>query len=203
MSQTLTQANYDAAATLLGCDVRAIRAVAKVESGGRGGFLPDGRVLVRLENHKLWQYWGKVNPALFRKHFGFDPQVTYKLHKFSSDGVTWKMQHVDDPSREWQAFDLALSLDRNAALLSSSFGMFQPMGFNHGVCGWADVESFFADLQESEAYHLKAFVNFCLAKGLKGAFQKLDFNTIERVYNGGGQGGKYAAMMRAEFQRMK
>ena len=59
---TISEGDYQAAAQSLGCEVAAIKAVASVESRGRG-FLPSGRPKILFESHVF---------SKFTKHI-YDP----------------------------------------------------------------------------------------------------------------------------------
>ena len=164
--KTLSEADYVAAAALLKCDVPAIKAVAEVESRG-AGFLPDGRPKILFERHKF--------------------------HKFTGGKYDHSHPGISNPSQggygqggapQWKRFDEAAALDRNAALKSCSWGKFQVMGFNFEVCGFANVEDFYAAMQKSEGEHLKAFCNFIAGNNLGGALRKHQWAQLAAGYNG-------------------
>lgn len=56
----------------------------------------------------------------------------------------------------------AQSLDRDAALMSASWGKFQIMGFNFHACGFSSVEEMVEAMGVSEGRQLDAFVNLIL-----------------------------------------
>src|SRR5687767_11668525 len=121
----LTDDDYKKAAEELNCEVAAIRAVASVEAAG-DGFLPDGRVKLLFEAHIFGRYtkgkFDKGHPELS------SPKWNRKLYKGGAG--------------EWERLQDAIELDRKAALMSASYGAFQVMGFNFGVCGFTSVEDF-------------------------------------------------------------
>src|SRR4051794_32742546 len=47
----LTPADFEAAATALGCRAAVIRGITVVESGGRGGYGPTGKPVILYEPH--------------------------------------------------------------------------------------------------------------------------------------------------------
>lgn len=51
----ITETAFDRAAMLLDCEAAALKAVQKVETGGKGGFLPSGRPTILFEGHIFWQ----------------------------------------------------------------------------------------------------------------------------------------------------
>jgi hypothetical protein len=165
-SKTLNEADYEQAAALLQCDVPAIKAVAEVESRG-AGFLSDGRPKILFERHK------------FRSATGgkFD-----KTHPDISNRKPGGYGAAGD--HQWQRFNEAAALDRDAAISSCSWGKFQVMGFNFQVCGFASHEDFHAAMFKSEGEHLKAFCNFIAGNNLGGALRNHKWATLAQGYNG-------------------
>lgn len=62
----ITESDYKRVAALLEVETAVVKAVAEVESGGRGGFLSDGRPVILFEGHIFWQQL---------KHRNMDPQI--------------------------------------------------------------------------------------------------------------------------------
>lgn len=172
----LNEDDFKAAAALLRCDVPAIKAVAEVESAG-GGFLSDGRVKILFEGHKFYKYtkgaYAQTNPT-----------ICYKVwtKAFYAKGKTADIRGAGELAR----LNEAMALDRTAALKSASYGKFQIMGFNFGICGFENVEDFFAAMQVSEGEHLKAFCNFITSNSLDGALRNHQWAKLAQGYNGDG-----------------
>lgn len=160
----LTSADFARAAAALGCVPAAVRAVVEVES--KGGFLPDGRVRLLFERHKFSAFTGHAYDA---DH----PAVSAR----QPGGYLGN-------AREYDRLDEALSLDRQAALKSASWGAFQIMGFNHAAAGFADVETFVAAMVSGHAAQLDAFVAFVHTAGVATALAAQDWPAFARGYNG-------------------
>ncbi|MDE5638372.1 MAG: N-acetylmuramidase family protein, partial [Odoribacter sp.] len=45
----ITESDYRRVASLLGVETAVVKAIAEVESGGKGGFLSDGRPVILFE----------------------------------------------------------------------------------------------------------------------------------------------------------
>lgn len=165
-SRTLNENDYKEAATLLNCDVAAIKAVAEVESRG-AGFLPDGRPKILFERHKFRKF---TNGKYDATHPGISQR---KAGGYGAGG-----------KHQWDRFNEAAALDRNAAIQACSWGKFQVMGFNFEVCGFANLADFYAAMQKSEGEHLKAFCNFIAANNLAGALRNHKWATLAAGYNG-------------------
>lgn len=161
----LTDADFERAATTLGCSVAAVRAVAQVESLG-GGYLPDARPKILFERHwfhKLTQgKWSSAN-----SHISWPKAGGYK-----------------GGAAEYGRLEEAIKLDRTAALKSASWGAFQVMGFNHKLVGYDDVESFVKAMVAGSGKQLDAFVAFIRSNKLDDELKRLDWAGFARGYNG-------------------
>jgi hypothetical protein len=161
----LAQADFVAAAASLGCDVHAIRAVAKVESS-RAAFDDRGRPTILYERH------------LFRRFTGgqFDAQPDLSNRESGGYGKF---------SAQYGKLQRAYDLDREAALKACAWGMFQILGSNHKAAGFTRVVGFVKAMCNAEADHLQAFVKFVKANnGMKTALRKHDWPAFARLYNG-------------------
>src|SRR5690606_31070018 len=70
-------------------------AVLVAESSGEP-FAPDGRLVIRFENHVFYQRWGQANEARFHQHFRFDAQTPWQHHQWRPDAQgAWQACHVD------------------------------------------------------------------------------------------------------------
>ena len=174
MPDKLNENDFQEAATLLKCDVPAIKAVAEVESSG-AGFLSDGRVKILFEGHKFFKY---TKGAYAKSH----PTICYAkwTKAFYAKGPNADVRGAGELAR----LDEALALDRTAALMSASYGKFQVMGFNFQTCGFANVDDFYAAMQVSEGEHLKAFCHFISGNSLDGALRNHLWAKLAAGYNG-------------------
>ncbi len=165
-SKTLTEADYQAAAKLLNCEVAAIKAVAEVESRG-AGFQPDGRPKILFERHKFHKFTGGKFDATH-------PDISNK----SAGGYGAAGNH------QWDRFNEAAALDAVAAVKSCSWGKFQLMGFNFEVCGFDSLDDFRAAMEKNEGEQLTAFCNFIAGNNLAGALRNRQWANLAQGYNG-------------------
>ena len=77
----------------------------------------------------------------------------------------------------------AMTIDEECALLATSWGIYQIMGFNYSVAGYRDVEDFVTAMN-SVKHQIEAFCMFIKGNGLIPVMNKLDFATFARRYNG-------------------
>jgi len=179
----LAEKDIVAAARELGVEPAVIRAVDEVESAG-AGFLPDRRPKILFERHifsrRTSHRYDATHPAISNPVAG-------------GYGAAGEAQY--DRLRQ------ALALDRRAALQSASWGRYQVMGFNAELCGWPDVERFVADMAESEAQHLRAFIGYCRACDLIRFLAVHDWRSFTRGYNGPGNVDEYAQKLAVAYRK--
>jgi len=166
---SLTREDFLTTAAAIECDPAMLKAFAVVESAG-GGFEADGKPKILFEA----QWYGTFTGGKY-----------HQSHPNISSPVWNRSLHKYGPA-EYGRLNLAISLDRVAALKSASWGMFQVMGFNHALCGFKDVESFVASMHKSEGEHLKAAIGFLKSAGLVPALRAKNFAALARGYNGAG-----------------
>ncbi|MEW6166065.1 MAG: N-acetylmuramidase family protein [Pseudomonadota bacterium] len=171
-SRLLRQADIDAAAERLGVAVAAVMAVNEVESRG-SGFLPDGRPVILFERHIMHRQLAAA---------GLD-----------ADGAAARYPNIVGVKRggymggtaEHQRLGLAITIDRDCALQSASWGQFQVMGFHWQTCGFASPSAFVEAMRESEGRQLAAFIGFIEAdQALHKALKARKWGDFARIYNG-------------------
>ena len=168
-AKRIVEKDFERVAQRLGCEVAAVKAVAQVESGGRDGFLRDGRPKILFESrwfHKL------TNGRHDAKHGDISTP-------------TWVRNYLGGAG-EFERLGKAIKLNREAALKSASWGMFQILGVNHALCGFDSVEAFVKAQVESEGRHLDAFAGFVLSRKLDDELRDRRWADFARVYNGPG-----------------
>lgn len=168
-SRALTEADYAAAAAALSplANVRLIKAVKTVESGG--AWFTD----IRADILDLDGPGGFID--------GDMPKILFEAHHFSRlTGGKYNKSHPNISSPKWnralyvggaaeyRRLHQAMQLDRDAALKSASWGLFQIMGFNHVAAGFSTVSAFVDAMKQSEGAQLMAFVNFVKSEGMVG-----------------------------------
>lgn len=169
ITTSLSPTDYEQAAALLRVPLAAIYAVAEVEASGEA-FLEDTRPKILYEAHIFSRL---TNHRYDSTH----PNIS---------SPTWNRRlYGPAGAHQYDRLYAAIALDREAALKSCSWGMFQILGLHHQLAGHADVESFVADLCTGEAAHLRAFTHFIKSNNrLRRALEALDWTTFARLYNG-------------------
>lgn len=159
--------NFDRAAQDLGVEVAVVKAVTEVESRG-SGFLPSGEPKILFERH--WMY-----KLLVKK--GITPTI--------SDVCNPKAGGYRGGAAEHQRLAKAVLIDRECALQSASWGMFQIMGFHWKTLGYRSLQEFINAQYKSEDSQLDTFVRFIKASpSILEAMQLKDWKRFARLYNG-------------------
>jgi hypothetical protein len=145
--------------------VESALAVFFVESGT--AFDPaTGLVIIRFEPH------------IFRKNTGKD--------------VPWSR---GGQKTEWQNFETAYGVNPDAAMLATSYGLPQLMGFNFWVTRFSAVRDMVLAFQDSCREQVAGFFGFVRKNGLFRPILDEDWRTFARRYNGPGNVDVYSAKL--------
>lgn len=161
----LTEQDFIDAAKLLNCEVACIKSVSEVESRG-DGFLQNGEPTILFERHIFSKRTGRKFDAQY-------PNISNK--KAGGYGKT---------SEQHGRLQQAATLDRNAALMSASWGKFQIMGFNFTYAGFNKLQDFITAMYKGEREQLMAFVNYIIATQLDDELRSKNWGEFARRYNG-------------------
>lgn len=143
-------------ANKFGIELRVLKAVLKVESAGKGFSKKTGDIKIQFE------------PYHFRKYTGIR----------IANGV-------EKQSAEYKAYFVAMMKDEESAMLSTSWGLGQVMGFNHKAAGYGTVQEMVSTFNTSEYYQLEGMLNFIKAnRKMYTALKTKDWATFARYYNG-------------------
>lgn len=181
------------AAESFGVEPCAVQVVVDVESSG-SSFLPDGRPKILFEGHMFWKELKKrgIDPAPLAAKY---PNIVYPK---------WDKSQDKGGAAEWESLNCAALLNKEAALCSASYGLFQIMGFNHRAAGFDTVQVFVDAQKESEAMQLQSFCAFMRSEGLVPFLRKLDWAGFARRYNGPGYAAnQYDVKLRRAYERCK
>ena len=169
----ISEQQFKKSAQALNVEVAAIKAVAEVESAG-DGFLPGGKPKILFEPHIFWKQLRLkgINPSMFMEE---NPDILYP---------TWKSGAYGPVSKQHDRLERAAKINREAALLSASWGRFQIMGFNWKLCGSSSLQEFINDMHENEDKHLHLFTAYIKSTYLDDELRNRDWAGFARGYNG-------------------
>lgn len=180
-------------------------ATLAVESGGQA-FGPDGKMIIRFENHVFYNQWGKNNQAKFAQHFLYNSSQPWTGHKWRpTPGEAWRPTNLAEfhgsQAREWEVFNFATTLNDAAAKMSISMGAPQIMGFNFSLIGFASVQDMFNAFVSGEREHIIGFFDFVqyVSPNAVKALQTRDFKTFATYYNGSGQAVMYGNLIKTSY----
>jgi len=165
----LSDADFVRAAAALNCEVACVRAVTVVEAG-KTGYFPSGRPKILFEAH----YFGRLTGHRFDASH---PNIS---------SPKWNRALYKGGEKEYDRLLEALALDREAALKSASWGLFQIMGDNYKASGFASVDDYVKAMYESEGRQLDAFIGFVKSseKSLAAPLREKRWADFASHYNG-------------------
>lgn len=173
--------------------VAHVKAVIDVESKGYG-FYDDGTPIILFEGHKFHKYTkGKYSYDSRYEDISY-PEWTKKYYKGTQEG-------------EYDRLQRASVLDLEAALKSTSWGMFQIMGFNYKKAGYKSVKDFVTAMGADEREQLEAFMKFIKntkrkGKSLLNHLRDNDWVNFAIGYNGKSQHlNNYSGRLKKAYER--
>ncbi len=180
---------------VLSLNPHVLRAILDIESNGHG--FQQGQMVIRFEARV---FAGYISRNIFDAHFRYDPDDVFSGWYRNTIHNEWVAYH-DNQVREWEALDIAMGIDKEKALLSTSMGSAQVMGFNHARVGFPSATKMFEALGNDEIYHIISFFNYLISdKQLSEAIQAKDWRTIATLYNGPGAVDLYAARLEKAYK---
>jgi hypothetical protein len=164
----ISEEKFIACAKRLNCEVAVVKAVAEIESSG-GGFITPTQVKLLFEPHIFWKELRKLGITPIQSDICYPIQGSKPYGKVSDQ--LGRLQR-------------AMLINKEAALKSASYGLFQIMGFNYKLCGETSVEEFYRKMNISEENHLDFFISFIESVKLDDELRLKDWRGFARQYNG-------------------
>ena len=139
-----------------------VASFVEVETGGKG-FSVDGKITIQFE------------PAWFKKQAPFAPS-----------GL-WSVNKVDVQVKEWTAFNDAFAKNPTAAMLSTSIGLGQIMGFHYKRLGYNTVGEMWDDAKKGLDRQIWQLCK-CISTDikLKSCLLAGDWDGVATLFNGAG-----------------
>ncbi len=189
----ITDKKIQEVATKLNIDPLIIKVVAEVESSG-DGFLVSKEPKILFEPHIFWKNLQKrgINPNLYTKG---NEDILYEK---------WKNKPYGKISEQHTRLTKAISINREAALESASWGKFQVLGQNWFNLGYRSIQEFINEAYRDEDAHLEMFIRFIEKNDLTRFLRKLDWSSFAKGYNGPGyKVNKYDVKMDTLYKKLK
>lgn len=164
MEKKITNQQLAAIATNNGFEFAAVKAIVMVEGSGSGFDAATEKILIQFE------------PSWYKRLDAKDG--------FSGHGV-WEENKVEKQSAEWIAFNDAFSKDSDAAMMATSWGIMQVMGFHYRDIGFNTVGEMVDFAKVSESNQVELGIRFIKKNArLNDALKKKDWSTFAYYYNG-------------------
>lgn len=168
-----------AAAKLNGIDPAGLLAVKTVETGEKSGFLDDGRPQILFEGHIFYKYYNINHPTANKSYI----QRAYPSIYYPK----WSKKFYQNGTGEHERLEIACKLDREAGLMSASWGIGQIMGFNYKSCGCDDIQEFVNMMYLNLDSQLILWCTYLKKTGLITLINNHDWGSFTKKYNGSGQ----------------
>jgi hypothetical protein len=140
-------------------DPQVLEAITRVESGG-SGFGLRNRLKIRVEAHLMLSHSYGDRDA-FQEHFRAGENYAGYIREPGAG--EWVEYHSLGQEGEWRALGVANAINPRLALLNTSMGASQVMGFNHERIGYRTVEEMWDAFQRSESNHMIGLLNYVLS----------------------------------------
>ncbi len=172
MIRTLTYDQQLSAALYLGVPLAALQAVQQVEARA-SGFLADGRPVILYERHVMYRQL---------KIHGLDAERLQQQHPSLVNRSAGGWQGA---SAEHYRLSMAKQIHVSSAIESTSWGLFQIMGFHWKELQYSSATDFECQMAENEQLQLDAFMRFIEANPkIHDAMKRQDWPEFARRYNG-------------------
>jgi hypothetical protein len=130
----------------------------------------------------------------------YDPRtglviIRFEPHIFQRQAKRDVLYGRGGQQHEWLNLARAYDLDPQAALLSTSWGLPQLMGFNWRLTPHPSVQAMVLAFQDSCEAQVAGFFEFMARNGLGGYVLNADWQGFTRRYNGPGQVAAYSARL--------
>ncbi len=172
----ITENQYQNSARIHNLEPTVIKAVAAVESGGKG-FLATGEPVILFEPHVFWR------ELIKRK---YTPSKLVQPGHSDILYEKWKTKPYGPSTVQHEKLKRAIAIDREAAICSASWGRFQIMGYHYRACGCSTIQDFTNNMYRNEDEHLSMFLNFINANGLIKLLREKKWEAFAKAYNGAG-----------------
>ncbi|MBC8718878.1 MULTISPECIES: N-acetylmuramidase family protein [Brucella/Ochrobactrum group] len=191
MFDTETFAEIISLARQAGIDPAALLAVTEVESGGRA----------------LFDVNGVKEPAIrFEGHY-FDRRLKGRIRDQArkaglSAPEAGRVRNPKTQRERWLLLNRAMSIHKNAALESTSWGLGQVMGAHWEWLGYNSIDELVREVRSSVGGQVRLMLNFIDKAGLKTELERKDWRSFARRYNGPAFAhNQYHTRLAAAFER--
>lgn len=177
----LTKNDISQIANQIGLDYATLMAFISVESGG-AGFNTDGKIIIQFE-----PTWFSKYLTQFKIAHSFNRTTdSHGNRQYTIQVGDKKIQNgVQGQTSEWIAFNTAFAIHPKAAMLSTSIGLMQIMGFNYASAGFSSVDAMWDSFKKGEYQQVLGGAMFIKNNvALYNALKNKDWAHVAFYYNG-------------------
>lgn len=180
----LSKADITAIANSVGLGYPEFKAFITVESGGLGFDPATGKIIIQFEPTWFHRYLDKAGiPHKFSVEVLPNKRKQYAV---STDKVSFD-NGVEGQAGEWEAFNKAWQIHPQSAMLSTSIGCMQIMGFHYSMLGYKTVGEMWDTFKKGEYQQIAAGARFLKANpALFHAVATRNWPRAAYFYNGEG-----------------
>jgi hypothetical protein len=191
MKSKLTDLQINILAKEFTLEPAIIKAVMSVESSG-GGFNTDDTLKIKFEGH------------IFYKLLPTKNEVSLIPNNANICYPKWTEKHTTTQANEYVRLTKAMTINANAALMATSYGLFQIMGFNYKLAGYKSISEMRNAFNQSEQYQLAGFLRFISNRRIIDHLRNKRFDLFALAYNGKGyEKNKYDIKLKAAYEKWK
>ena len=166
-------------ATEYAVEFAALKAFISVESGGKG-FYDNGDPVILFEGHHFYRLL--PNSVKDKNGLGLRDRTARNYPNLCYPKWTKEFYGYSSVKR----LRVAMSIHKEAALMSCSWGMMQVMGFNYKKVGYDNVVDFVEAMDESEMKQIEAGLNYLVTFKLIKPLRQKKWAVVAEGYNGSG-----------------
>lgn len=180
----LTETDYIKLAKEFLLEVKTIKAIVAVEASG-SGFSSDGKIKIQFEPHVFAQELVKLKIAhtINISYANLPGGKQLRQYTIVCNGITIT-NGVEAQGAEYKAYESAKAINTEAAMIATSFGLGQIMGFNYKKAGFVNVAGMIEGFNAGEIVQLRGMLNFIKASGLIATLQQKNWAAFACKYNG-------------------
>jgi hypothetical protein len=174
-----------------------IKAIIEVESNGFGFSPETGKIIIQFEP----SWFKRKAPVQYQRYLQFKNQSASDWRQKRWDIIL--DNKVSNQRQEWIAFDAAFSINKDAAMQSTSIGLMQVMGFHYSELGFKEVGDMWDYAKKSEKNQVDLAIRFIKQNPkLNTAVATRDFASIAYYYNGANyRENKYDARLMNAYKK--
>lgn len=181
-----------------GIEIATLETVIEIESSGSGFFTDwnlEQRIKIQFEPHIFVKYFKEVGKKATVVKVG-------KYRIIYINGKVFLKNGVEQQKPEWEAFNKAWTINPETAMMATSFGLGQIMGFNYKAAGFNSVGEMVAAFKESEEKQLIGMMNLIKNNNLITYLQKKKWAAFAERYNGPSyKDNEYDKKLKAAYEK--